>query len=103
MFFDLVVDILVTRDSSLGAGLYSFFNNYTQTCLTTRDCQNQIADIDSDSDVHIYSLSTVATSYQVSVDGAGIVKAEDNLNGFASTVTLWKGWSCDWRDRGGQQ
>ncbi|KAF8078081.1 glycoside hydrolase family 55 protein [Lyophyllum atratum] len=72
-----------------GAGLYSFFQNYSQACLNTRDCQPQIVDIDSDSIVHIYSLSTVASTFQVSVDGAGIVNQSDNINGFASTVTVW--------------
>lgn len=72
-----------------GAGLYSFFQNYSQACLNTRGCQSQIVDIDLDSVVHIYSLSTVASSFQVSVEGAGIVNQSDNLNGFVSTVTLW--------------
>jgi hypothetical protein len=39
--------------------------------------------------INIYSLSTVATTYQVSVNGAGIVNQAGNVNGLASTVTSW--------------
>ncbi|KAK0458523.1 glycoside hydrolase family 55 protein, partial [Desarmillaria tabescens] len=51
-----------------GTALYSFFNNYSQTCLTTVSCQPQIVDISSDSEVYISSLSTIGATYQLSVD-----------------------------------
>ncbi|KAF9472908.1 glucan 1,3-beta-glucosidase [Pholiota conissans] len=73
-----------------GAGLYSFFVNYAQDqCQTTRDCQSQILHLDSYSDISIYSLSTVSSAYQLSIDRTGIISQNDNLNGFASTVTVW--------------
>ncbi|KAG7453017.1 exo-beta-1,3-glucanase [Guyanagaster necrorhizus] len=72
-----------------GAGLYSFFNNYSQSCLTTVSCQPQIADISSDSEVYISSLSTVGATYQVSVDQTPVVHHGGNANGFAQTVTYW--------------
>ncbi|KAF8147994.1 exo-beta-1,3-glucanase [Crassisporium funariophilum] len=75
-----------------GAGLYSFFVNYSQDCIVTRNCQAQIANIDSTSDVNIYSLTTVASVFQLSVKGVGIIKQADNINGFASTVTSWSSW-----------
>ena len=66
--------------------------NYGQDCINTRDCQAQIADVDAISDVNIYSLSTVATTYQLSVDKVGIINQADNIDGFASTVTAWSRW-----------
>ncbi|RDB22380.1 hypothetical protein Hypma_010485 [Hypsizygus marmoreus] len=72
-----------------GAGLYSFFTNYNQACLATWSCQSQILNVDSASSVSLYSLSTVATTFQVSVNGQGIVNQSLNRNGFASTVTAW--------------
>ncbi|KAF9044173.1 exo-beta-1,3-glucanase [Panaeolus papilionaceus] len=73
-----------------GAGLYSFFVNYSQNCIDSRNCQSQIATVDSASTgINIYSLSTVATTYQLSVNGAGVINQANNLNGFASTVTSW--------------
>ncbi|KAJ7837009.1 exo-beta-1,3-glucanase [Mycena olivaceomarginata] len=72
-----------------GAGLYSFFQNYATTCETPANCQSQIVNVDSTSSVHIYSLSTVGTTFQVSVNQAGVINQSSNLNGFASTVTSW--------------
>ncbi|KAJ7837005.1 glycoside hydrolase family 55 protein [Mycena olivaceomarginata] len=85
---------LVVRSSRdivvFGANLYSFYSNYSQDCLATRNCQNQILNVSGDSSVYIYSLATVASTFQVSVDGAGVVDQKDNNNGFASTVTVWR-------------
>ncbi|KAJ7261315.1 exo-beta-1,3-glucanase [Mycena haematopus] len=72
-----------------GAGLYSFYSNYDQTCLTPENCQNQILNIDSASSVFIYSLQTVGTTFQLSVNQAGVVNQANNANGFAATLTSW--------------
>lgn len=40
--------------------------------------------------MYIYSLSTVASTFQVSVGREGIIREKDNVNGFASTVTVWR-------------
>ncbi|KAJ7739709.1 glycoside hydrolase family 55 protein [Mycena maculata] len=83
---------LIVQSSSniliFGAGLYSFYSNYSQDCIATRNCQTHIVNI-SDSSVHIYSLATVASTFQITVDGEGVVNQKDNNNGFASTVTVW--------------
>ncbi|KII88660.1 glycoside hydrolase family 55 protein [Plicaturopsis crispa FD-325 SS-3] len=72
-----------------GAGLYSFYQNYGQTCLDSNSCQSQLINIDSTSSVFLYSLATVGTTYQLSVNEAGIINASDNPNGFQATVTAW--------------
>jgi glucan 1,3-beta-glucosidase len=72
-----------------GAGHYSFFDNYSQDCLTGLTCQNQIVNIDSSSTIAIYSLSTVGTTYSLSVNQAGVIPAAKNPNGFQQTVTSW--------------
>ncbi|KAG6854913.1 hypothetical protein C0991_009736 [Blastosporella zonata] len=72
-----------------GAGLYSFYSDYSQACLTPANCQSQILDVDSSSTISIYSLSTVATTYQISVNEVGIVNQSGNIDGFGSTVTAW--------------
>ncbi|KNZ74781.1 Glucan 1,3-beta-glucosidase [Termitomyces sp. J132] len=69
-----------------GAGLYSFFS---ASCITPATCQSQILDVDASSSISIYSLSTVATTFQLSVNGVGIVNQNQNINGFASTLTAW--------------
>lgn len=72
-----------------GAGLYSFFDNYSQDCLPGLTCQNQMANIDSSSSIAIYALSTVGVTYQLSVNQAGIIPANSNANGFQQTVSAW--------------
>lgn len=44
-------------------------------------------DIDSTSSITIYSLSTVGSIFQLSVDEVGIINQSGN--GLASTATLW--------------
>ncbi|KDQ52486.1 glycoside hydrolase family 55 protein [Jaapia argillacea MUCL 33604] len=72
-----------------GAGHYSFFQNYNTTCENTFNCQSQIVNVDSYSSVAIYGLATVATTYQISLNAAGVVPNSANRNGFAQTVTEW--------------
>ncbi|KIJ69589.1 glycoside hydrolase family 55 protein [Hydnomerulius pinastri MD-312] len=72
-----------------GAGHYSFFQNYGQTCLANNTCQTQIVNTDSTSSVTVYSLSTVGSTYQLSVGQNGIINWADNIDGFQSTVTVW--------------
>ncbi|KAJ7482757.1 exo-beta-1,3-glucanase [Mycena latifolia] len=77
-------DILV-----FGAALYSFYSNYDQGCLTTESCQSQMVNIDNESSVDIYSLSTIGTTGQLSINQIPIINQDQNQNGFASTVTSW--------------
>ncbi|KAJ7579936.1 exo-beta-1,3-glucanase [Mycena floridula] len=72
-----------------GAGLYSFFDAYTQECLDTVNCQSQIFNIDAASSVHLYNLNTVGVTTQLSINESPVIDQKSNLNGFASTVTAW--------------
>ncbi|KAG9225976.1 hypothetical protein CCMSSC00406_0006402 [Pleurotus cornucopiae] len=77
------------RITIFGAGLYSFFNNYSQACLDTKTCQSQIANIDTSSSVRIYGLSTVGATFQLSVNHVGLINQADNQNGFQETATAF--------------
>jgi glucan 1,3-beta-glucosidase len=72
-----------------GAGFYSFFNNYNTGCQNTQNCQNQIVNVDSSSSIAFYSLTTVDTTWQFSVNNAGVIARSKNPNGFADTVSAW--------------
>ncbi|KAI0082779.1 exo-beta-1,3-glucanase [Panus rudis PR-1116 ss-1] len=72
-----------------GAGLYSFFQNYQQTCLESNSCQDRISNIDSASTISIYSLSTVGVKNMLTVNGQSIAPASANINGFQATLTAW--------------
>ncbi|KAL4787440.1 pectate lyase superfamily protein-domain-containing protein [Aspergillus varians] len=72
-----------------GAGLYSFFENYGQTCLGG-SCQENMVEVDC-SDVHIFGLSTIAsTNMIVSSDGKSLVPQEGNESTFCSTIALFE-------------
>ncbi|KAG8886521.1 hypothetical protein FRB97_003032 [Tulasnella sp. 331] len=73
-----------------GAGHYSFFQNYSQTCLNTNNCQTSIVQVTSTStNVYVYGISTLGSQYMLTVDGTNVISASDNLNGFAQTATIW--------------
>ncbi|KAI5926494.1 putative Exo-beta-1,3-glucanae [Camillea tinctor] len=77
-----------------GAGLYSFFNNYNVSCSqtdSTVDCQTSIFSV-QDSNVSIYSLGTIGTTYMVDADGEDYADAVDNLNGFIDTIAVFRSY-----------
>ena len=70
-----------------GAGLYSFFDNYDQTCLDTEDCQENMVSVES-SQAYIYGLNTKASTNMVLVDGVSVAVDADNRNNFCATLAL---------------
>lgn len=78
-------DILV-----YGAGLYSFFDNWSETCLATESCQANMVSIECSTEVYLWALSTVGSTSMVTVDGTGVVNQKDNTDNFASTIVLFE-------------
>ncbi|POS83598.1 Pectin lyase-like protein [Erysiphe pulchra] len=79
----------VTRSSQVfvyGAGLYSFFDNYDQKCIGTASCQDNMVSIENSSSVHLYGLSTIASTNMVTLNGASAALDKENRNNFCATV-----------------
>ncbi|MCJ1359868.1 MAG: hypothetical protein MMC33_009871 [Icmadophila ericetorum] len=81
-----------------GAGLYSFFDNYSEDCLATESCQASMVSIEgcgtgaADSGVvNIWGLSTKGSTSMVDVDGTMAVAMKDNMNGFCQTIAVFEG------------
>ena len=85
-----------------GAGLYSFFNNYSTTCSDHNDttynenCQTQIFGIDeggsqsySGSTIYLYGLNTLGTVSMIDSGGVSIAAQSDNTNAYAETVAMY--------------
>lgn len=73
-----------------GAGLYSFFENYAQSCLNSEDCQENMVEIDC-SDVHIYGLNTKAAVNMItSPEGKSMVPNHENVSNYCSTIALFE-------------
>ncbi|KAK3303240.1 pectate lyase superfamily protein-domain-containing protein [Chaetomium strumarium] len=77
-----------------GAGLYSFFNNYSTACSTFaagQTCQQRIASIEgSATNVNIYNLNTIGTREMLNRNGARVAWYADNVNTFASNIAVYK-------------
>lgn len=74
-----------------GAGLYSFFDNYGQSCLATESCQENMVSIENCSgEVYLWGLSTKASTNMVTVDGAVGARQVDNGDGFCATIALFE-------------
>ncbi|KAF3769527.1 family 55 glycoside hydrolase [Cryphonectria parasitica EP155] len=71
-----------------GAGLYSFFDNYEQTCLETESCQQNMVSIES-SAAHIFGLSTKASVNMLTVDGESKALDSDNRNTYCATLSYF--------------
>ncbi|KAF1986774.1 glycoside hydrolase family 55 protein [Aulographum hederae CBS 113979] len=91
-----------------GAGLYSFFENYAQTCVSGQDCQtNMVAVEGTTSNLNMFALSTKASVNMVTnyVGAAGAATQEalgkraakavnsvqdaDNRSNFCATLAFW--------------
>jgi glucan 1,3-beta-glucosidase len=73
-----------------GAGLYSFFENYAQSCLNSEDCQENMVEIDC-SDIKLYGLSTKASVNMVtSSSGKALVLEKPNQSNYCSTIALFE-------------
>lgn len=73
-----------------GGGLYSFFENYGQSCLDTESCQDNMVDIQCSNDVHLYGLSTKASVNMVTRDGVSQAKGLDNNDNFCQTIAVFE-------------
>jgi glucan 1,3-beta-glucosidase len=73
-----------------GGGLYSFFDNYAQVCLDTASCQDNMVSLEGSSGIHLFGLSTKASTSMVTVNGASAALDKDNRNNFCATVALFQ-------------
>ncbi len=78
-----------------GAGLYSFFNNYSTTCSNQGNgeaCQLRIFSVEGQGsrDVDVYNLNTIGTTEMVVRDGEVVARFGDNLDRFVDTIALFR-------------
>ncbi|KAL2074490.1 hypothetical protein VTL71DRAFT_8268 [Oculimacula yallundae] len=73
-----------------GAGLYSFFDNYSQVCLDTASCQDNMVSVENSAGIHMYGLSTKAAVNMVTLDGKSAALDKDNRNNFCAAITYFE-------------
>ncbi|KAJ1568891.1 hypothetical protein HK405_012522 [Cladochytrium tenue] len=69
-----------------GAGLYSFFDDYTQTCIASNTCQTNIASVENSTRVNLFALTTIGTTNLVTLNGVGVAPASANTDVYGSTL-----------------
>lgn len=73
----------------LGAGLYSWFSDYDQSCVDSGNCQEKGFEIRESYDIWIFNLCTKAIVQMISPQGSTPTFAENNANGFLSSILAW--------------
>ena len=74
-----------------GIGLYSFFDNYSTSCIAGLTCQARIFDIEgSSSNIDVYNLNTIGTAIMIDRNGQSLAKAADNVNVFPDNIALFR-------------
>ncbi|KAF1965868.1 beta-1,3-exoglucanase [Bimuria novae-zelandiae CBS 107.79] len=79
-----------------GAGLYSFFDNYSTKCSDIPSqgiCQTRMVSIEGDAashDISVYNLNTVGTTWMVTRDGVDLVANVDNNSTYVDGVNLFR-------------
>jgi hypothetical protein len=74
---------------SMGAGLYSWFSDYDQTCLSTEDCQRRAVYISQSTDTWLYNLVTKGIVEMVSPVNENATLSASNINGFMASILAW--------------
>ncbi|EGX95260.1 exo-beta-1,3-glucanase [Cordyceps militaris CM01] len=70
------------------AGLYSWFTNYGQQCLSTEDCQQRIMEVTASKDVAIYNIFVKGAQEIATTSGYSIDQSE-NQQGYTSEISIW--------------
>ncbi|OLN96659.1 Glucan 1,3-beta-glucosidase 1 [Colletotrichum chlorophyti] len=83
-----------------GAGLYSFFNNYSTACSQIgagARCQQRILDVrdapgncSRTAQFEVYNLNIVGTTAMVTRDGEDVAFYRDNIAGFTAGIALYQ-------------
>ena len=73
-----------------GAGLYSFFENWSTACLGMNTCQEHMVDVQNSSDVYLWNLNTVGSQYLVSYMDTDIIPYSVNIGTFCDCVVLFE-------------
>jgi glucan 1,3-beta-glucosidase len=69
-------------------GMYSFFNNYEQTCTPEQNCQENMIHIQN-SQVAMLAVSTKAAVNMIVDDDVGLVKDADHRSNFCATIAYY--------------
>ncbi|TGO77641.1 hypothetical protein BELL_0097g00130 [Botrytis elliptica] len=73
----------------LGAGLYSWFQQYEQTCLATESCQDRIFSVEQSTEIWVYNLVTKGSTEMVSPVNGVATFSLPNQGGTVASLLAW--------------
>lgn len=73
-----------------GTGLYSFFDNYDESCIDGENCQTNMIELQGTLDnVNLYNVNTKASVNVITLKGVPQAKDAANRNNFCATVVRY--------------
>ncbi|QUC19167.1 uncharacterized protein UV8b_03408 [Ustilaginoidea virens] len=72
-----------------GGGLYSFYDNYGQDCVSANNCQDNMVSIEN-SKVEMFGISTKSSITMVTLNGQATAKDADNRNNFCAAIAAFE-------------
>ncbi|KAJ6446770.1 40S ribosomal protein S7 [Purpureocillium lavendulum] len=72
-----------------GGGLYSFYDNYDQTCVPANNCQENMVAVDNSS-VELFGITTKASVAVITLNGGAAAKDVDNRSTFGACVAVFE-------------
>ncbi|KAI8248970.1 Glucan 1,3-beta-glucosidase [Colletotrichum sp. SAR 10_77] len=76
-----------------GAGLYNWFDDYTQDCIDTQTCQKHLVHVEESGHIWFYNLYTIGSANMIDAEGSDPIPAKDNINTnehpFTSVMNAW--------------
>ncbi|KAG6036344.1 hypothetical protein E4U41_005736 [Claviceps citrina] len=72
-----------------GGGLYSFFDNYAQQCVSANNCQDNMISIEN-SKVVLFGISTKSSISMVTLNGRKMARDADNRNNFCAAIAAFE-------------
>ncbi|KAI8303634.1 exo-1,3-beta-D-glucanase [Colletotrichum sp. SAR11_59] len=76
-----------------GAGLYNWFDDYTQDCIDTQTCQKHLVHVEESGQIWFYNLYTIGSANMIDAEGSDPIPAKDNINTnehpFTSVINAW--------------
>lgn len=73
-----------------GAGMYNFFYDYDQTCLDQENCQDNMVNLEGNSNFYMFNANTKASTNMVVRSNTQVMARQaDNKNGFCQTINAF--------------
>ncbi|TGO46551.1 hypothetical protein BCON_0318g00010 [Botryotinia convoluta] len=73
----------------LGAGLYSWFQEYEQACLATKSCQDRIFSVEESTEIWVYNLVTKGSTEMISPINGVATFSLPNQGGTVASLLAW--------------